>query len=369
MHKKQAARPLLFPLAALYAALILPLSLLSMLGNLPFAALASPSAHAHELIFGMALLVIAGYLFGQPKKWQLWLFIGLWLIARLVFFSQGFGLLAGLASGATAAWLAYLIAPPFWRAKRWANKSVALVLVAFACMAFLTASQPQLFNLLITNNLVVLSGLIFFMGGRILAPLLASFWLARKVRSPSKIQPEIEKSVLALLGIALVINSLPLHWQPAKLAQLSLIAAGVLTWVRVLRWQPWQFWPSKDLIFLFIGYGFLATGLLFLGLQSWWLTAYLLASHTLFIGAMALLMVVVMARVSQIKVFKQLKFAASLNFIAGLILLTAIARLTAALMPSLYLPLIYLAAVTWVLAFSWLFVLLIKCTQAANHAS
>lgn len=364
MFTKQAARPLLFLLAAVYAALILPLSVLSMLGYLPLTALASPSGHAQELIFGMALLVIAGYLLGQPKRWQLYVFLALWVAARLAFFSLGFSWLAGVASGATAGWLAYLIAPPFWRAKRWVNKSVALVLVAFSLLAGLTASQPQLFGLLITNTLIVLGGLMFFMGGRILAPLLASFWLARKQRSPSRIQPEIEKLVLLLLGVALVMNNLPLNWQLSSLVGVALLAAGVLTWVRILRWQPWQFWPSKDLIFLFLGYGFLATGLMLLGLQNWWLAASLLASHSLLVGAMALLMLVVMARVSQIKAFKELKYAKTLNLGAGLILVAALARLAAALLPNAYLGLLHLALTSWVAGFLVLAVLLLKCNKA-----
>lgn len=364
LSAKLPARPLLFLLAACYAAIILPVSVLSMLGYLPLDGLANPNAHAYELIFGMTSLVIAGYLLGQPKRWQLYFFLGLWLITRCTFFSLGFSNLTGILSGATTGWLAYLIAPAFWRAKKLTNKSVALILVLFSFLAWLTASQQALFSQLMTNNLTVLGSLLFFMGGRIIAPLLASFWLARKEHRPSRVQPAIELTVLICLGIAFVSNLLaPVHL--SFVTNFSLLLAGVLTWVRILRWQPWDYWPNKDLVFLFCGYGFLATGLLLLGIKNWWLTANLLASHTLLLGSMTLLMLVVMARASQIKAFKQLKFAKSLNFIAVLMLLATFARLAAVLFPTAYVGLIHLATSLWIVAWLSLGLLLIKCQLKA----
>ena len=57
--KKIRARQWLFPLASLYAMLVLPLSVLAMLGQVRWLpGLANPHVHAHELIFGVAFLVI-----------------------------------------------------------------------------------------------------------------------------------------------------------------------------------------------------------------------------------------------------------------------------------------------------------------------
>jgi uncharacterized protein involved in response to NO len=56
-----SASRIFFPLAAAYALLVLPASVLPMLGIAPLApGLASPAAHAHDLLFGIALLVVAG---------------------------------------------------------------------------------------------------------------------------------------------------------------------------------------------------------------------------------------------------------------------------------------------------------------------
>ena len=50
-----------FPVAAAYAMLVLPASVSSMLGMTgAFPGIATPSGHAHEMLFGFALAVVAG---------------------------------------------------------------------------------------------------------------------------------------------------------------------------------------------------------------------------------------------------------------------------------------------------------------------
>src|SRR3546814_8884250 len=54
---------------ALYAALILPYSVLALLGLLPaLPGLATSAGHAHEMLFGFALAVIAGYLLRSEER-------------------------------------------------------------------------------------------------------------------------------------------------------------------------------------------------------------------------------------------------------------------------------------------------------------
>ena len=72
-----------FPLAALHAALLVPLSLLSLYHLEEVALLSFPAAHGRELLFGFALTVIAGYLLGPLSPRWLMVLVGLWLVARL----------------------------------------------------------------------------------------------------------------------------------------------------------------------------------------------------------------------------------------------------------------------------------------------
>ena len=59
MHPRQPRLPFanawFFPVAALYAAFILPISVFALLGLIPTPpGLSTPSGHAHEMLFGFA---------------------------------------------------------------------------------------------------------------------------------------------------------------------------------------------------------------------------------------------------------------------------------------------------------------------------
>lgn len=83
-HQRPPRRPTwrwFFPLAALHAALIVPLSLLALYHECDILShLASPAAHARELLFGFALAVIVGYLLGPLTQRQQVGLVGLWLV-------------------------------------------------------------------------------------------------------------------------------------------------------------------------------------------------------------------------------------------------------------------------------------------------
>src|SRR5665647_2278095 len=56
-----AGNVVFFPMATVYAIFVLPASVLAMLGLTgTFPALASTTGHAHEMLFGFALAVVAG---------------------------------------------------------------------------------------------------------------------------------------------------------------------------------------------------------------------------------------------------------------------------------------------------------------------
>jgi len=100
-----------FPLAAMHAALLVPLSLLSLYHPGGVALLASPAAHGRELMFGFALAVIAGHLLGPLSRRWFFVLVGIWLVARL----------GGLLRGSALAWsLAWGLAA--WRLLHWSRR-------------------------------------------------------------------------------------------------------------------------------------------------------------------------------------------------------------------------------------------------------
>jgi len=255
MHPRKPRLPFanawFFPAAALYAAVLLPISVLGLLGLLPaLPGLVTPAGHAREMLFGFALAVIAGYLLGpQPLRLILSL-LGCWLLARVgALFWPG----SWLTMGATllfAAGLAWKVLPRFvGAAKKWRNQSVAPVVGGLALLSAVTATGLDygVLRLLQHEALLLLAALLFFMGGRIIAPALAGHAQNEGRRLDARVQPQLEGAVLILLALALLLAPLP--WLLLqRLAAAMLVAASVLSGIRLLRWQPWHCRTRPDLL-------------------------------------------------------------------------------------------------------------------------
>lgn len=350
------AREWLFPVAAAYAVLVLPLSVLGMLGYIPVPlGLRTPFGHAHELLFGVAFLVVSGYLLGPMSKNVLRGYLAVWLLARLSFILWPFSLPAMAFAAVCSGLLSYWVAPRFWRAKKWRNQSVAPIVVLFGLISTLAGYSALVLHQLIAHGLLVLAALMFFMGGRVIAPTLASFWLQQNIRMENRVQPRLEGAGLICLALALVlqvVGGLPL------LHAGLLATAGGLVWLRLLRWRPWQYGRRLDILWLFFGYACLATALVLWAVGEYVPLAGLVATHTLTVGAMGVLMVSIMARVTVVKRFKDANALRASHLAAGLVVLGALLRMVAPVFPNAYLSLLHSAMLCWSLGFAvvlWVF--------------
>lgn len=359
VSKKIQARLWLFPLAALYAVLVLPLSVLSMLGQVRWLpGLANPFVHAHELIFGVAFLVICGYLLGNVTRVRLLWLVGLWLLARVGFWWLGFHPLAALFAGGAAFMLAQQVVPAFWRATKWQNRSVAPIVALVSLLTAVAGADAVSFITLLPHALLVLSALMFFMGGRVIAPVLASFWLQQNVRIGNRVQPNVEGAGLIALALGFVLQVVDVL--PELKGIVLMLAGGIIT-LRLLRWQPWLYLSRLDIVFLFAGYSGLALGVFLLGLREFVPLAQLLATHAITVAALGVLMVTIMARVTVVKLHKDANALKSSHVASGLLLLAACARLLAPLLPSAHVPLMHSAMLCWSLGFAVLLSVLWRC--------
>jgi len=355
-----AAQPLpahawFFPAAALYAALIVPLSLLAMSGRADWASgLAHGLGHAHEMLFGFALAVVAGYLLGpQPAHRLLALFV-LWLAARLAFFMPLLPWLAATLNTMFAVALAAVVAPKFLSAaKKLRNQAFAPVLIGIcvtvvAYQLAVTADMFWLRRTALLEAVLLFALLMLFMGGRIIAPAVAGAFYRQGMNLEARVQPRIEGALILLLAVAVLSLAVP----PGRwLAALALLAAGVLSLVRLLRWRLWACRGRPDLICLGVGYGWIGLGLVLVG-AALAADAYLtVALHAITVGALGTLSSGVMARLRLQRAKQDPAKARSIVVSAALMSLAVLSRALGGLGFGSTFTWYWLAAAAWSLGF------------------
>lgn len=372
LHKtrKKPASYYLFPLAAAYAALILPWSILALLTGLPApAGLYSVFGHAHELLVGYAMLVVAGYLLGPITARKVLLLITVWLLARIGSLWFPGSLLAGsgalAVAGLTAAW----IVPRFTRsAKKWRNKTTAPLLIIL-CGLLVFAAQPAWQGQTVLLELLLgLALLMFFMGGRIIAPAVAGHLLRQQRTLQARVQPTIEGAVLIMLFVVLALYPLP-SLLSKQIAGVLILVCGLLTAVRLLRWQLWHCRDRADLLLLGAGYVWLALGLCLLGVALVFKPVLLSAGiHALTVGALGTLTVTVMARTQLMQRYRDPN-ARPLSHVAGLMInCAALLRVIPAILGQQSRVWLFSSALLWMLSFLLLLMVFWQSRSATKQS-
>ena len=226
-RRRIAGDSIFFPLATVYAIFVLPASVFAMLGltdALP--ALASATGHAHEMLFGFALAVVAGNQLGPVAMPRLALLAGLWVIARAAFLCAPQNIMAAAANIAFAALLAAQLAPRLLgTAKKWRNQALPLVLVAI-CISSVAFQLTRHAGFAGTEHTVpivavlLLALLMLFMGGRIIAPTVAGQFYRQGGKLDARVQPRIEGGQIIAMAVAIA-ASLCANWPP-----FAMLAAG-----------------------------------------------------------------------------------------------------------------------------------------------
>jgi uncharacterized protein involved in response to NO len=201
---------------------------------------------------------------------------------------------------------------------------------------------------LLFEGVLLISLLMLFMGGRIIAPAVAGHFHQLGQELDARVQPRIEGGLIIAMAAAILLYPLPLGPLPASLA---LAAAGLLTAVRLARWRLWHCGARPDLLCLGAGYAWLALGLLLLAVAIHSELYRPVALHVITIGALGSLSLGVMARTRLQRA--KADPAKSPLIVAGTILigLAALARGVAGLGLLDTLTLLWLAALAWSLAF------------------
>lgn len=348
-----------FPVAAAHAALILPWSVLAQFKWVPApASLGASLGHAHEMLFGFALAVVAGYTLRPRQGRQKWGLLAIWLAARVSFLVAPASWPAALFNGLFAIGLASAVVPVYLRTDKWRNRSVGLIilglmLTVLAVHGIHLLARTALMSTLLLDAVLLLSTLMFFMGGRIIAPAIAGH--IRQSHAPLRhvVQARLEGGTLILLAAAMLANLLP--WHGARLAcGALLLSCAVLTLTRMLRWRCWLCFNRADLLALLAGYSWLIVGWVLLGVGMLIGRAPTAALHAITVGALGTLTFSVMLRT---QMFRCLHNAHALPWAyGGAMVMAAAAALRVTTDAHRWLA---TAAACWSLGYASLFVILL----------
>ncbi len=352
-----------YPAAAAYGAIVLPLSVLAMERQTPWlAALADPAGHAHEMLFGFALAVVAGNQLGALSRERLFLLFLLWTGARAAFLVSPASVLADALNAAFPAFLAAQVAPRlFASAKKLRNQALPSVIAAL-CVAgaawqlvhhWENRGRSGVPPALVLATVLLFTLLMLFMGGRIIAPAVAGQFYRQGDSLQARVQPRLEAALIIACGLAVVALFFP---GGRLLSAAGAAAAGVLAFVRLARWRLWALRGRADLLCLACGYAWLAIGLVAMAgsLASDRLQAA--AVHLVTVGALGTLTLNVMAMSWALKHRFDPARSAELPWGTALIAAAVLCRIAGSFDPN---PWLTLAAACWssafvlLLAFFW----------------
>lgn len=352
--------------AAIWASVAIPLWLGAYAAGLVGPTLLTPvDWHVHEMVFGFAAAVVAGFLLTAVPNWTgrmplqgkaLAGLIVLWAAGRFAEFCSG-------VIGAPAASVLDLsfplvflgvIAREVLAGRNWRNLPMLAALAALLVGNLLVhlsalglAPTAALGNRI---GLITLFLLISLVGGRLI-PSFTRNWLAKT--RPGTALPATESradhAVIIVTALALI------SWVAAPESPLTAVAtliAGAAGAWRLSRWRGAKTVSEPLLVILHVGYGWLAFGLLLMGSDG--LLGFLpqtAAWHALTVGAVGTMTLAVMTRATLGHTGRPLTAGPGTRLIYLLISAAALLRVVSPLAGARMLPLLELSGVAWCAAF------------------
>jgi uncharacterized protein involved in response to NO len=262
-ERRIAAYRWFFPAALALALAEIPLWTAAYAGWTAWPPLAS-GWHGHEMLFGYALAVVAGFLFARLEGGELALLLGAWLLARLVALVPEPGLWLAAAGSLFPLVLAVRAASLFLpAAKKGSNRMFAPIFAGFLLAELLYRGGtvgliPEGERLGLTLAVDFVTLLLVLMGGRVIPAATAGALHRRGQQLQSRVQPHLERATLASLAVVIVADLL--SW--SAIAAAAALLAGFLTAVRLGRWRTAAIRDQPELWTLHLGYAWLALGLL-----------------------------------------------------------------------------------------------------------
>ena len=321
--------------------------------------LRGPLWHAHEMIFGFAFAVIAGFLFTAVRNWtsqptpngaSLAAIAALWLSGRLLVVSP-FPLFAAAADTAFAFAVAAGIAVPLYASRSRRNYFFVLLLLALgaANLAFHLAMAGLIefpVQRALQAGLDVVIIVMAIIAGRVLPMFTANAVPGTQPRR----EPLIEGIALGSLVLIVAADLIP---APSVLFGLLAVVAALSHAARLALWKPWRTAHKPILWILHASYAWIVIHLALRALSAFELVAASAAIHALTVGAIGGMTLGMMTRTARGHTGRPLETTAAETTAYVLVQLAAATRVLLPIaVPSLYHQSVVVSGLLWTGAFA-----------------
>jgi uncharacterized protein involved in response to NO len=318
--------------------------------------------HAHEMLLGYSVAVIAGFLLTAVKNWtgkptlsgdKLAGLCFLWLYGRLVPFYAGLlpDILIALIDLSFLPLLAYHITKPIVETQQYRNLIFTglLLLLAYGNglihseMLGLRANTAWLGLQLVMGTIIVL---ILVIAGRVFP-----FFTERGLPGTLSIRnPQFDKGSIAS---AVLVFVLLMFGVSGTLLALPALLAVIINCARVAGWYVPRIWYVPLLWVLYVGYGWIILGFALTGLSAYALVQPSLSMHAFTLGGIGLLTLGMMSRVALGHTGRALRASNAIAIAFALINVAAFFRVVLPIaLPNWYETFIYGSTLAWLGAFA-----------------
>lgn len=318
--------------------------------------------HAHEMLLGYAVAVIAGFLLTAVKNWTgkqtltgdpLANLCLLWLYGRILPFYAGLlpDALIALVDFSFLPVLAYQVSKPIIEAKQYRNLFFIGLLLLLALSngmihVEMLGLQPNSAATGIQLAVATIIILILIIAGRVFP-----FFTERGIPGTLIIRNPLLDN--ASVASAVIVFALQLFGISGTLLALAAVAAVIVNIARLSGWYVQRVIYVPLLWVLYAGYGWVILGFLLTVLSAYSLVLPSLALHAFTLGGIGVLTLGMMARVSLGHTGRAMKASNAIAIAFVLINIAALFRVLLPIaMPGWYETLIYISTLSWLAAFS-----------------
>lgn len=277
-------------------------------GKFPFFSISDPITwHAHEMIFGFASAIVAGFLLTASQNWtgirgvhgqKLKFLAGIWILARLFSTVSGkfyfFYAISDLSFYPMLAW--YLKPYLLQKSQRRNQIFFLLFFVLFAANVVIHLSHFQQSFVPLSRSILLLCIYVVIMmialiGGRVIPFFTTNVLpLANPRRHP--LIEELSFVSIAVVGISITFLEF------TKISAVLAFLAGAIHLIRWLLWKPWKSVQLPILFILYLAYVWIPIGFLMRGLASLLIIPSSLSTHAFTTGAIGTMIYAMITRVS-----------------------------------------------------------------------